>query len=90
MAGQTTMNISLPDTMRQWVEQRVETEGYGTASEYIRALVREDQKRRTTEEIDKKLLGALDSGAASEMTARDWNHVKSTVRNRLSAKKDGK
>jgi antitoxin ParD1/3/4 len=87
MATQTTMNISLPDSMRQWVEQRVESEGFGTASEYIRALVREDQKRRASEEIDQKLLAALDSGPAAEMTSSDWNLIKPKVRERLSAKK---
>ena len=32
----TTMNISLPDSMRAFVDERLESDGYGTASEYIR------------------------------------------------------
>jgi antitoxin ParD1/3/4 len=86
MATQTSMNISLPDSLRRWVEQRVATEGYGTTSEYFRALVREDQKRLAREKLDRKLLAAIESGRATEMTPRDWAHIRSTVRSRLSEK----
>ena len=40
----TTMNISLPDSMRVFIEQKVAQNGYSTASEYIRQLVRDAQK----------------------------------------------
>lgn len=86
MPSQTSMNISLPETMRRWVEERVSVEGYGTASEYFRALVREDQKRRAREALDIKLLDALGSGEAAEMTPRDWEHIRATVRERLARK----
>ena len=86
MATQTSMNISLPDTLRQWVEDRVAADGYGTASEYFRALVRDDQKRKAREQLDQKLVDALDSGEAKEMTAEDWRHIRSTVRERLAGK----
>ena len=42
-AGMSTMNISLPDTMKSFVDQQVDTRGYGTSSEYIRELIRKDQ-----------------------------------------------
>jgi antitoxin ParD1/3/4 len=86
MPTQTSMNISLPDTLRQWVEDRVAAEGYGTASEYFRALVREDQKRKAREQLDRKLVEALDSGDAAEMTAQDWRKIRTTVRARLTAR----
>jgi len=38
MAAQSSMNISLPDAMRRWVEAQVEANGFGTASEYFRSL----------------------------------------------------
>ncbi len=40
----TTLNISMPDSMRDYVEQQAE-QGQYSASEYIRHLIREDQKR---------------------------------------------
>ena len=40
-----TMNISLPDTLRAFVDDQVARAGYGTSSEYVRELIRRDQER---------------------------------------------
>ena len=40
-----TMNVSLPDTLRDFVDGQVTGGGYGTSSEYVRALIRRDQDR---------------------------------------------
>ncbi len=39
----TTMNISLPDTLKSYVDVQVNSRGYGTSSEYVRELIRRDQ-----------------------------------------------
>lgn len=41
-----TMNISLPDTLRDFVDEQVAQGGYGTSSEYVRELIRRDQERQ--------------------------------------------
>lgn len=41
-----TMNISLPDSLKAFVEEQVAGQGYGTTSEYVRELIRRDQDRR--------------------------------------------
>ncbi len=41
-----TMNVSLPDVMKAWVERQAEDGLYGNASDYIRDLIRKDQQRR--------------------------------------------
>ena len=41
----TTMNISLPDTLRDFVDRQVSHAGYSTSSEYVRELIRRDQQR---------------------------------------------
>jgi antitoxin ParD1/3/4 len=41
----STMNISLPDLLKTYVDEQVEERGYGTSSEYVRALIRKDQER---------------------------------------------
>ena len=48
----TTLNLSLPDSMRTFIDQKVAQGGYSTASEYIRQLVREDQKRLAQERLE--------------------------------------
>ena len=40
-----TMNISLPDPMKHWVEDQAETGRYSNASDYVRDLIRKDQER---------------------------------------------
>ena len=57
-----TMNISLPPALRSFVDEQVASRGYGTASEYVRELLRRDQDRQ-------RLRGLLLDGAASASTA---------------------
>ena len=58
----TTLNISLPDSMRAFVEQKVSQGAYSTASEYIRQLVRDDQKHAAQERLEVLLLEGIESG----------------------------
>lgn len=45
-----TMNVSLPGSLRDFVEQQVRTRGYGSASEYVRALIRADLEHQRLRE----------------------------------------
>jgi len=55
----STMNISLPDSLKSFVDEQVSERGYGTSSEYVRELIRKDQQRT-------RLRGLLLEGAASQ------------------------
>lgn len=70
----TTMNISLPDSMRAFVDERLSQDGYGTASEYVRELIRADQKRREEERLEKLLLQRLE-GVDAEFDIEDLRLV---------------
>ncbi len=83
----TSMNVSLPDSMRKWVETIVTKEGYGTSSEYIRDLVRADQRHRQKQALELRLLDALDT-PRSELTAGNWEAVRKQVSRRLGKKTD--
>ncbi len=41
-----TMNVSLPDAMKDWVETQSSTGRYSNASDYVRDLIRKDQERQ--------------------------------------------
>jgi antitoxin ParD1/3/4 len=56
----STMNISLPDTLKDFVDEQVSRRGYGTSSEYVRELIRRDQERQV-------LRGLLVAGAESKL-----------------------
>ena len=75
-----SMNISLPDTMRDYIEEQVAQGGYSSVSEYFRELVRQDQKLRANERLQTMLLEGLNSGNATEMTAQDWEDIRQAVR----------
>lgn len=82
----TTINVSLPVPMRTYLEARVKVDGYGSISDLIRALIREDQKRQAKEDLERKLLAALDSGEATPMTENDWEEIKSSVKSKLASR----
>ncbi|MDE1147929.1 MAG: type II toxin-antitoxin system ParD family antitoxin [Azospirillaceae bacterium] len=64
----STLNVSMPETMRAYVEKQAE-EGQYSASEYIRHLIREDQKRQA--EHARKLLGDYLALSAQQLDEGD-------------------
>jgi antitoxin ParD1/3/4 len=54
----TTMNISLPESLRDFVEEAVSAGGYSSVSEYVRELVRQ---AKTEKDLEDRLLAALES-----------------------------
>jgi antitoxin ParD1/3/4 len=66
-----TMNVSLPDAMKQWVEEQVETGRYANSSDVIRDLVRKEQDRtRQLEELGRMARASL-AGGRVEITRED-------------------
>ena len=63
-----SLNISLPQSLKEYVEAQVESSGYSTPSEYIRTLLRDDQKRRAEDRLEALLLEGLESGAPIPVT----------------------
>lgn len=58
-----TMNVSLPDAMKAWVEEQVQTGRYGNSSDYVRDLVRRDQERAAKlAEFERLVQEGIDSG----------------------------
>lgn len=74
----TTMNISLPEEMKAFIEAQMGQEGYASASEYLRALIREAQKRQARQALDAKLLEGLQS-PAREMDEADWDRLRERI-----------
>ena len=79
-----TMNIPLPESMKHYVQARVSEGGYSSASEYVRELIRADQKRKTEERIDALLRDGLNSGEPIPVTPEYWEEKKRKLTERLS------
>jgi antitoxin ParD1/3/4 len=69
-----TMNVSLPDEMKAFVEAQAAKEGFGTTSEYLRSIIRDTQKRVAKQALEAKLLEGLESPAIL-MTLEDWDSI---------------
>ncbi|GLQ56814.1 type II toxin-antitoxin system ParD family antitoxin [Devosia nitrariae] len=66
-----TMNISLPEQMKEWVETQARSGKYGNASDYVRDLIRHDQERADKiAEFQRLVQEGIDSGP-SDLTMED-------------------
>ena len=79
-----TMNVSLPDAMKAWVEDRSRSGRYSNASDYVRDLIRRDQDR--AEKIA-RIQSLVDEAAASGEGQRSMAQIEQEARARLSASK---
>lgn len=77
----TTVTISMPESLKAFIEAQVAQGGFGTVSEYLRSLIRDDWKRKDQEKLETLLLEGLQSDV-SEMTQEDWGDILREVRNR--------
>lgn len=74
-----TMNVSLPDPMKDWVEAQARTGRYSNASDYVRDLIRRDQERAGKLA---ELQGLIDEGMASGVSRRTMDEVLREARSR--------
>lgn len=81
-----SMNISLPEPLKQFVDGQIATGRYSSASEYVRELIRADERRKAAEELETKLLEGLNSGE-TELTADDWHAIRREALAKLEAGK---
>jgi antitoxin ParD1/3/4 len=61
-----TTDIALPESMKEFVQKQVTAGGYSSVGEYVRDLIRADQRRRTLEQID-AFLERIPSGEPIEL-----------------------
>jgi len=77
----STMNISLPDHLKSFVDDQVTGRGYGTSSEYIRELIRRDQDRLMLRAL---LVDGASSGQSEPADGRYFAQLRDRVRGRHS------
>ncbi|HCL67428.1 MAG TPA: type II toxin-antitoxin system ParD family antitoxin [Rhizobium sp.] len=76
-----TMNISLPEQMKTWVEEQAQSGRYGNASDYMRDLIRRDQERQQgIAELQRLIEEGVDSGVGT----RGLNELLVEARRRAS------
>lgn len=80
----STMNISLPDELKEFVDHRIQTEGYGSSSEYMRELIRRDRDRV---QFRQYLLDGVESKPVGRMDAAYFATLRKKLKTASSKKK---
>jgi antitoxin ParD1/3/4 len=79
MEGMGTMNISLPESMKDFIDAQVVDRGFGTSSEYVRELIRREQERCRLRD---KLLDGANSGVGEAAAPAYFDALRSRIRQR--------
>ena len=70
-----SMNISLPDPLKKFVDGQIAKGKYSSASEYVRELIRADEKLKAEEQLEALLLEGLGSEETA-LTPADWKAIR--------------
>ncbi|PRC90907.1 type II toxin-antitoxin system ParD family antitoxin [Solimicrobium silvestre] len=81
-----SMNISLPDPLKKFVDDQIAEGRYSSVSEYMRELIRDDEKRKAEDRLEVLLLEGL-SSEETELTREDWNIIRKEALARINKKK---
>lgn len=73
----STMNISLPEALKSFVDEQVSQRGYGTSSEYVRELIRRDQDRL---QLRKLMLAGVSSAPTAPVSETYFEGLRERVR----------
>lgn len=78
----TSMNVSLPESLRLFAEERA-SKGYSSISEYLRELIREDQKRAEGARLEALLLEGVESGKPIQIGKKYWEKKRQALNDKL-------
>ena len=82
-----TMNISLPDQLKAFVDGQVDAGRYSSVSEYVRDLIRDDEKRKAQEKLEALLMEGIQSSEPTDMTRQDWDDIRREAATRFEERK---
>lgn len=70
-----SMNISLPEPLKQFVDGQIAQGRYSSASEYVRELIRADEKHKAEQDFESKLLEGMNS-RETKLSSADWKAIR--------------
>jgi antitoxin ParD1/3/4 len=80
-----TMNISLPEPMKAFVDSQIAAGRYSSVSEYVRDLIRDDERRKAEERLEALLLEGLRS-EKTKLTRQDFDDIRREAMARIKSR----
>jgi len=77
-----TVSVTLPESIKQYVEDQVAKGGYGSVSDYMRHLVETDQREQARAALESEVLKGLNSGESTPMTSEVWRAIREETERR--------
>jgi antitoxin ParD1/3/4 len=82
-----TLTVSLPESLKEFIDREVETRGYGNVSEYVRGLLRAAQEREEVAKLEALLIAGLTRGTEAEISPEFWSELRSEAAKILAKQK---
>lgn len=76
----TTITISLPESLKVFIDQQLATKGYGNVSEYVRSLLREAQEHEQEARLETLLIESVAGSDDIPLTREFWKDLKAEAR----------
>jgi antitoxin ParD1/3/4 len=83
----TTLTISLPDSLKNFIEREVQSKGYGNVSEYVRGLLRDAQAKEADARLEALLIEGLTTGEDIPLSPDFWSELKQDAAKILARRK---
>lgn len=81
------VSLELPINLKRFADQRTEQGGFRSVSDYIRELIRSDQRQSAQTLLEAELLKGLASGPSQAMTSTDWDDLRKETAPRSASRK---
>ena len=79
-----TMNVSLPDPLKQFVDEEVREGGFASTSDYMRDLIRQRQREKAADFLRQLIAEGLASGPAEPVTRDTFAQMRKELRERMT------
>ncbi|MBC7820378.1 MAG: type II toxin-antitoxin system ParD family antitoxin [Planctomycetaceae bacterium] len=77
-----TISLELSGSLKQFADRRAEQGGFESLGEYVRELIRLDQRQTAQSLLEAELIQGVESGVSQEMTADEWDELRNEVGSR--------
>jgi antitoxin ParD1/3/4 len=83
LVGKHTLSFAMPESLAKYIDERVESGGYGNRSEFIRDLIRRDQREQAKAKLRALVEAGLASGTPEALGDTYWSELRRVASGRI-------